>query len=69
MEPAQQCVSKWLCALAGATTWFLLITPICRAESNEDFFEARVRPLLVKHCLECHGAKKQEGGLRLDSRD
>ena len=32
------------------------------------FFEARVRPILVEHCLECHGAKKQEGGLRLDSK-
>ena len=69
MRHAQQRVSMWRCVLAGATTWFLLIAPICRAESNEDFFEARVRPLLVKHCLECHGAKKQEGGLRLDSRD
>jgi cytochrome c553 len=32
-----------------------------------DFFEKRVRPLLVEHCHECHGAKKQEAGLRLDS--
>jgi len=35
---------------------------------NERFFETQVRPLLVKHCLECHGAKKQQGSLRLDSR-
>ena len=28
-----------------------------------------MRPVLVKHCQDCHGAKKQEGGLRLDSRD
>ena len=32
------------------------------------FFETRIRPLLIKHCLECHGVKKQESGLRLDSR-
>src|SRR5918992_3468 len=34
------------------------------------FFEKQVRPLLVKHCYECHsaGAKKLKGGLRLDSR-
>ncbi|MEO1994808.1 MAG: c-type cytochrome domain-containing protein, partial [Planctomycetaceae bacterium] len=31
-------------------------------------FEMRIRPLLIKHCLECHGIKKQESGLRLDSR-
>ena len=33
------------------------------------FFESRVRPLLVEHCLECHGEAKQKGGLRLDSRE
>src|SRR3954463_9366851 len=31
------------------------------------FFEAHVRPLLAEHCYECHGEKKQKGGLRLDS--
>jgi hypothetical protein len=32
------------------------------------FFEKKVRPLLVKNCLRCHGAEKQRGKLRLDSR-
>jgi mono/diheme cytochrome c family protein len=32
------------------------------------FFESKIRPLLVEHCIECHGEKKQKGGLRLDSR-
>ncbi len=32
-------------------------------------FAKDVRPLLEKHCWGCHGAKKQESGLRLDSRD
>ena len=56
-------------AIACVTACLLFITPVCRAESDDEFFESRVRPVLVKHCLECHGAKKQEGGLRLDSRD
>jgi hypothetical protein len=34
-----------------------------------EFFEARVRPVLVEHCAKCHGDKKQSGGLRLDSRE
>ena len=34
---------------------------------DDDFFESRVRPVLVEHCLKCHGDKKQEMGLRLDS--
>ena len=33
-----------------------------------EFFEKRIRPVLVEHCVECHGEKKQKGGLRLDSR-
>lgn len=33
------------------------------------FFESQVRPLLLEHCIECHGPKKQSASLRLDSRD
>jgi hypothetical protein len=34
------------------------------------FFESRVRPVLVKHCYDCHSteAGTAEGGLRVDSR-
>ena len=35
---------------------------------NREFFEARVRPILVNRCQGCHGAKKQESGLRLDTK-
>lgn len=31
------------------------------------FFESKIRPILHEHCVSCHGAEKQEGGLRLDS--
>ncbi len=39
-------------------------------EAGHDYFENRVRPLLVKHCLECHSAerRKTQGDLALDSR-
>src|SRR5439155_194307 len=40
-----------------------VITP-----EQEKLFEEKVRPLLATNCFECHGAKKQESGLRLDSR-
>jgi mono/diheme cytochrome c family protein len=54
--------------VAGA--FFLLWTAAARAESSSDteFFERKIRPLLIKHCQECHGEKKQEAGLRLDTR-
>jgi hypothetical protein len=32
-----------------------------------DFFETRVRPVLLASCLECHGEEKQESDVRLDS--
>ena len=36
--------------------------------SQLDFFEKRIRPALAANCWKCHGSKKQEAGLRLDSR-
>ena len=50
----------------------LLTTVPVRGESSADgdeFFEKRVRPILVANCISCHGEKKQESGLRLDSRE
>lgn len=40
-------------------------------DEGVSFFEARVRPLLVKHCYECHSIEsgKQKGGLLLDRRE
>jgi hypothetical protein len=47
--------------------------PVVSARSSTDpaaaeFFEKSVRPLLATRCQGCHGAAKQKGGLRLDSR-
>lgn len=43
--------------------------PVLAAPTAEqlDFVEKRVRPLLLSRCGNCHGPKKQQGGLRLDS--
>jgi hypothetical protein len=37
---------------------------------DAEFFERKIRPLLIKRCYKCHSesAKKQEGGLLLDRR-
>ena len=57
---------------------FCLVGPLLRAASNAspdrtatDFFEQKVRPLLVDKCLSCHSTAsgKQKGGLLLDSRE
>ncbi len=39
------------------------------ATQQVEFFEKHVRPTLVESCYKCHGAEKQKGGLRLDSRE
>ena len=33
-----------------------------------ELFEKHIRPIFAQHCLACHGQKKQESALRLDSR-
>ena len=38
-------------------------------QSAIDHFESHVRPILIERCQTCHGPDKQEGGLRLDSRE
>ncbi|WZP00202.1 PSD1 and planctomycete cytochrome C domain-containing protein [Isosphaeraceae bacterium EP7] len=58
--------------LRGWTLTLILALPAMGAGdvAERDFFEARVRPVLVKHCYACHsaGASKAKGGLRLDDR-
>ncbi len=41
------------------------------SSADAKFFEAKIRPVLVKHCYECHSAQsgKTKGGLKVDSRD
>ncbi len=42
-----------------------------QAGANDEgtrFFETKIRPVLVDQCTKCHGADKQKGGLRLDSK-
>jgi cytochrome c553 len=44
-------------------------SPVASAQvaSSDAQFEQQIRPVLVAKCVKCHGAQKQEGGLRLDS--
>ena len=49
-----------------------LALPASASDSPEAiaFFENKVRPLLVEHCLDCHSPEhKVKGGLRLDTRE
>ncbi len=47
-------------------------SPLAAADlkpADLEFFESKIRPVLVAECYECHDAKKQKGDLRLDYRD
>lgn len=39
------------------------------ADEASDFFEARIRPVLIKECQGCHGGDEPEAGLSLMSRE
>jgi hypothetical protein len=41
---------------------------IAGAGGDQQFFETRVRPVLEKNCLLCHGGAKIRGGLEVTSR-
>ncbi len=65
-------------ALQAAFVVAVCAAPACAAEqaqppadslAAEEFFETQIRPLLLAYCVECHGGKKEESGLRLDSRE
>lgn len=57
--------------MATGTALLLPVVAHARPEgqmTGSEYFEARVRPLLVKHCYECHSEQEgaQKGGLLLD---
>lgn len=48
-----------------------MVAPLCFISTDSARavdFEREVRPILAEHCHRCHGADRQEGGLRLDLR-
>src|SRR3954469_19005051 len=48
------------------------LAPAARAQdAGVEFFEKKVRPVLVEHCYKCHSedSGKRRGGLALDTRD
>ncbi|MEN3941841.1 DUF1553 domain-containing protein [Prosthecobacter sp. SYSU 5D2] len=47
---------------------FMPATGMAAVAEQAEFFEKRIRPLLIEHCTECHGMDKQKGSLRLDHR-
>ena len=73
------CVAISRCCVWAATV-LLFVVGRCLADkpaadespaaAGVDFFEMKIRPVLIRHCYECHSAESEssEGGLQVDSR-
>ena len=77
IDCSKDVVRTWSVGLRPILLLLVCITFCCSACAvaqqvetvDVDFFEKRIRPVLVEYCYECHGpdAKRIEGNLRLDS--
>ena len=65
---------KSLHTMVAFVTVHILFVNVCLLAADEqnqfEFFEKRIRPVLIQSCYECHSSQADEpgGGLRLDSR-
>ncbi len=62
-------IAMCACAARARAADAALSPPQGAAAAEEvRFFETKIRPLLAENCFQCHGPRKQEENLRLDSR-
>lgn len=52
--------------VAVVAVWCLMSLSVCHAD-DETVYQSKIKPVLHERCYACHGALKQEGGLRLDT--
>lgn len=76
--PAQPLYAQKLFRFLFATLGRILVLALiatgnakCFADDPIEFFEKRIRPVLVEHCYKCHsaGSKNWKGALRLDLKE
>lgn len=66
-------VPNRLIAVCVAIVYVFVSPLLVLGETSEDlagradFFESKVRPLLLSQCADCHGPEEQSAGLRVDS--
>ena len=63
-------ISQMIRGLIVANAWLVSLTFLSSVEAQDsrlEFFESRIRPVLIEHCYECHNSLGvAEGGLALD---
>jgi hypothetical protein len=59
----------WLSAAAGVISWHCVAAPTPANSPGVEFFESKVRPVLIDHCYKCHShqSAKVRGGFMLDT--
>lgn len=65
--PTRHCQLRTVIAVVAWLT-FCFVGNAFADDAADHFFETEIRPILVEHCVACHGATEQSGGLRLDSK-
>jgi mono/diheme cytochrome c family protein len=64
-------IRRWVQLLEPIAFVFLWITPAGWAQNSAqtEFFESKIRPVLVTRCGACHGGQVQMGGIQLTSKE
>ena len=57
-----------LVTAAMLSTGYAADNDIATQDAQRRHFETHIRPLLLDHCIDCHGPDSQDGGLRLDKK-
>jgi mono/diheme cytochrome c family protein len=74
LNPGRSSIGCWSATGIVAMLACVLVSSLRAGETDRPsaeaiaFFESKVRPVLAENCYKCHGAAKQKGGLRLDSK-
>ncbi len=61
--------TQWTLSTVILVCWVAAGAWPSACSADEEFFETRIRPVLIERCFECHGKERPKAGLRVDSRE
>ena len=53
--------------ILGSLTWTVIADEKADHSSDYEFFEKRIRPVLIEHCSDCHRGAKPKSSLRVNT--
>jgi hypothetical protein len=69
MAPSRFSLPSNVASLIAVVASCVLVDASAGVAQQAEFFEKKIRPLLVERCYECHAGSESNGGLKLDSRE